>query len=100
VLGLGLVLGLDLGVRVRVRVMQSSPPRIFIKARTMLLITLQRLCYWYLLLLHLERSILTVSPLNPSGYMRIRGSTETLICMDPLNWHRLNFIVTAGDFEP
>ena len=34
----------------------------------------------------------TVSPLNPSGYMRIRGSTETLICMDPLNWHRLNFI--------
>jgi len=37
-------------------------------------------------------NIVTVSPLNPSGYMRRRGSTETLICMDPLNWHRLNFM--------
>ena len=43
--------------------------------------------------------IVTVSPLNPSGYIRIKGSTETLICMDPLNWHRLTINITRSQVK-
>ena len=44
-----------------------------------------------------DTHIVRVSHNDQSCYISIRGSTETLICMEPWNWNRMNFVTRSQE---